>query len=182
MYLELASKYLSKARATSGTTKQYFANLCQVCLAKQGATPSDIGITQQELAGLQSDTSATSAKTKRINLKKQNYEELCCKYLQQCRNAQGASRQYYANLCLGALAKYGYTCAQIGTSDAELKQLQLKGLLESALNYLQEAKKCNGTKRKCYADLCWEYLAKAKAKPDAIGSSEKELQQMCLGI
>lgn len=141
MYLELASKYLSKAKATSGTTRQYFANLCQVCLAKQGAVPMDIGISQQELAELQSDASVTSSKTKRINLKKQNHEEICNKYLQQCRNAQGASRQYYANLCLGALAKYNLTCSQIGTSEAELKQLQYKGLLESALNYLQEARK-----------------------------------------
>ena len=182
MYLELAQKYLVKARATSGSTRQYFANLCQVCLAKEGASPEDIKTTQQELVGLQAKIFKKSTrKGKRIRSKpKKDNTMICKKYLQNCREAQGASRQYYANLCLATLAKFDMAPETIGTSKTELENLQRKGFLESAINYLSEARNAVGTKRKCYADLCWEYLSKAKASPADIGSSEEELHNISL--
>lgn len=180
MYLELARKYLTKARATSGGTRQYFANLCLVCLAKQGITPEDIGSTQQELIALQTkdDKNKEASNTEKIKSKQNDHAQACIKYLDQCRKATGASRQYYANLCLSAMTKYGVSFSQLKTSESELQDLQKQGFIESATNYLLEARNATGAKRKCYADLCWEYLAKAKAAPKEIGSSEDELQKM----
>ncbi len=176
MYLELARKYLQKARAATGSSKKYFANLCQVCLAKQAAKPADIGTTPQELAKLQdvAEKKTAGARTQRL----QAPLETCKKYLQQCRAAQGASRQYYANLCLSFLAKFAIDAKEIGSNMQELYGLQNKGFLESAINYLLEARNATGTRQKCYADLCWDYLDKAKAKPEDIGSSEEELTRM----
>ncbi len=177
MYLELAQKYLEKARVAGGSSKKYFANLCQVCLAKQGATPYDIGTTPQELIKLQDipeKTSSSGAKPQ----KQQAPMDTCKKYLQQCRTSQGVSRQYYANLCISFLTKFSIDPKEIGSSMQELTLLQNKGFLESANNYLQEARNTTGTRQKCYADLCWDYLGKAKATPQDIGSSEEELNRM----
>jgi hypothetical protein len=185
LYLELAQKYLVKARSVSGNTQKYFANLCQVCLAKQNAHPSDIGTTEQELANLQNVSSARKAMkrkktTKTVPVKDQSEKHIqkCKKYLSQCRAAHGASRQYYANLCSSSLAQFGLTHEDIETSAQELQDLQRQGLLESAINYLKEARVSSGTKRKCYADLCSEFLLKAQAKPEEIGSSQQELAQI----
>lgn len=179
MYLELAQKYLIKARSTSGATRLYFANLCQVCLAKQGIAPEEIGSSSPELIALQAKVSKeTAGQTSRIQRQKKDLAAVCKKYLDQCRQARGASRQYYANLCLSSMAKSGIAPEQIETSEKELLELQSKGLLESAANYLEEARNATGAKRKCYADLCWEYLAKAKASPNHIGATEEELQNM----
>lgn len=180
MYLELAQKYLLKARSTSGNTRLYFANLCQVCLVKEGATPEKIGTSQNELSALQSKQGTKQcSQTARLR-QQQDHAILCKKFLDQCRQAHGASRQYYANLCLSTLAKYGISSEQIGATANELQTLQIKGFIESAANYLEEARNAKGAKRKCYADLCWEYLSKAKATPIQIGSSEDELQKMCV--
>lgn len=176
MYLELAQKYLQKARMAVGSSKKYFANLCQVCLAKQGATPFDIGSTPQELSKMQDiqekNNPGTSTQKMQVPL------ETCKKYLTQCRNASGASRQYYANLCISFLAKFSIEPQEINCSMQELYALQNKGFLESAINYLLEARNATGTRQKCYADLCWDYLGKAKATPENIGSSEEELNRM----
>lgn len=179
VYVELAQKYLVKARAATGNTRRYFANLCQVCLAKEGKSPADIGTTQQELTVLSLVVGKKKkSKTQRMQ---QGPKELCMNYLDQCRNAKGASRQYYANLCLATLAKYNLAPADIETSQAELDELQKKGFVESAVNYLNEARNVTGARRKCYADLCWEYLGKANAFPEEIGSSEEELSEMASG-
>lgn len=177
MYLELAQKYLEKARTASGSSKKYFANLCQVCLAKQGATPYEIGTTPQELVKLQDSPDKQNA----LGIKTQRMQaplDTCKKYLQQCRTSQGVSRQYYANLCLSFLTKFSIDPKEIGSSMQELSTLQGRGFLESAINYLQEARNSAGTRQKCYADLCWDYLSKAKANPQDIGSSEEELNRM----
>lgn len=182
MYLDLAQKYLLKARSTSGGTQRYFANLCQVCLAKEGSRPEKIGTTRQELVKLQNKKEQPQLFKTARNRRPRHVDHAakCKKYLQQCRQAQGASRQYYANLCLTTLAKLDIKASEIGSSDEELEDLQKKGFLESASNYLTQARNASGIKQKCYADLCWEYLAKAKATPKDIGTSEDELQKMNL--
>ena len=72
VYLELAQKYLLKAQSASGKTRKYFANLCQVCLAKEGASPEEIGTTAQKLAKLQTSTGRRRIRAKKNDDQPQN--------------------------------------------------------------------------------------------------------------
>lgn len=178
MYVELAQKYLLKAKSTTGGTRQYFANLCQVCLAKAGAGPEAIGVSPKELAALQSKQDSKKPRQRRDKTDKDQQIEECRQYLEQGRKAKGASRQYYANLCETKLGKYAIKAEELGCTMQELSEMKRQGLLESAIKYLEDARNAQGARQKCYADLCVDYLKKANASPPDIGSSDEELNNL----
>ncbi|BBM83183.1 hypothetical protein [Candidatus Uabimicrobium amorphum] len=176
MYLELAKKYLDKARNASGSTRNYFANLTKVCLAKSAASPADIGTDDQELTLLSRKIVRRRRRAARI--KSKNPVQICQEYLQKCRDNNCTNRQYFANLCRTTLTNYNLTPEEIGTNQEELDYLQNQGFLESAKKYLLQARCADGAKRKCYADLCSEYLDKGKGSPEDIGADQDELAEL----